>query len=127
MATSEDVIHFNKYEGNPVIQTPPVTGGIDFRDPKVWKYKDNFYMVCGTSKDKLGKAVLYKSINLREWEYVNVLAESRGEFGYMWECPNFYPLGEKYVLMFSPMGLETEKVYIWLVIWIIKQVNLTIQ
>jgi len=109
LATSEDAIHFNKYEGNPVIKTPPVTGGMDFRDPKVWKYKDHFYIVCGTSKDKLGKAVLYKSIDLREWEYVNVLAESRGEFGYMWECPDFYPLGEKYVLMFSPMGVRDRK------------------
>lgn len=109
LATSEDAIHFNKYENNPVIQTPPVTGSMDFRDPKVWKHEDYFYMVCGTSRDKLGKAVLYKSIDLREWEYVNVLAESRGEFGYMWECPDFYPLGEKYVLMFSPMGVRDRK------------------
>lgn len=47
---------------------------------------------------------LYKSSNMFDWEFVNVLAESRGEWGFMWECPDFYPLGDKYVLMFSPMG-----------------------
>ena len=33
-----------------------------------------------------------------------MLAESRGEWGFMWECPDFYPIGDKYVLTFSPMG-----------------------
>ena len=28
----------------------------------------------------------------------------RGEWGFMWECPDFYQLGDKYVLTFSPMG-----------------------
>lgn len=47
------------------------------------------------------------------WEFVNVLAESRGEWGYMWECPDFYPVGDKYVLMFSPMGgKERTSVYL---------------
>lgn len=49
-----------------MIGKPPLTGGADFRDPKVWKHEDTFYMVCGTSKDKLGKAVLYKS-NPMNW------------------------------------------------------------
>ena len=41
------------------------------------------------------------------------LAESRGEWGYMWECPDFYPVGDKYVLMFSPMGgKERTSVYL---------------
>ena len=103
LAWSEDGVHFEKYGGNPVISQPPSCGGRDFRDPKVWEYQGRYYMVCGTSHNGYGKAVLYCSKDLLHWEYVNVLAESRGEWGSMWECPDFFPLGDKYVLMFSPM------------------------
>ena len=104
IAYSDDGIHFEKYEGNPVITAPDGVPPCQFRDPKVWKHEDTFYMVCGASRDNKAQALLYKSTDMVHWEYVNVLAESRGEWGYMWECPDFYPLGDQYVLMFSPMG-----------------------
>lgn len=62
-------------------------------------------MVCGASRNHKAQALLYRSKDMFHWEFFNVLAESRGEWGYMWECPDFYPLGDKYVLMFSPMGV----------------------
>ena len=92
IATSEDGIRFQKYAGNPVIPAPPACGSSDFRDPKVWKHHDKWYMVVGSSKDRKGKALLYRSDNLREWQYVNVLCESRGEWGTMWECPDFFEI-----------------------------------
>ena len=75
-----------------------------FRDPKVWRQKDVYYMVCGASRNRHGMALLYKSKDMLHWDFVNVLAESRGEWGMMWECPDLFPLGDKYVLTFSPMG-----------------------
>ncbi|HHV10371.1 MAG TPA: glycoside hydrolase family 32 protein [Clostridiales bacterium] len=104
IAYSEDGIHFTKYENNPVIQAPEGVPADLFRDPKVWKHGDMFYMVCGASRNKRSQALLYRSADLYHWEFFNVLAESRGEWGYMWECPDFYPIGDKFVLMFSPMG-----------------------
>lgn len=113
IATSEDGIHFEKYAGNPVIPEPPVCGSKDFRDPKVWKHQDQWYMVVGSSKDQKGKALLYRSADLRHWSFVNALCESRGELGTMWECPDFFEIGDKHVLMFSPMGLgERKTVYL---------------
>ncbi len=109
IATSRDGIHFEKYTGNPVIHGHPGTGSEDFRDPKVWKHKDLWYMVIGSCSEGRGKALLYKSPDLRNWEYVNVLCESRGEFGYMWECPDLFELDGRYVLMFSPMGINDRK------------------
>ena len=105
LATSEDGITFEKFEGNPVIPGPPEDGSVDFRDPKVWKHGELWYMVVGSRKDDIGKALLYKSTDLRVWEYVGVLAESDGTMGYMWECPDFFSLGGRHVLMFSPMGM----------------------
>ena len=100
---SEDGIHFEKYEGNPVLTAPEGIPTDMFRDPKVWKHEDTYYMVCGASRNNRGMALLYRSKNMLNWEFFNVLAESRGEWGFMWECPDFYPIGDKYVLTFSPM------------------------
>ena len=104
IAYSEDGIHFEKYAGNPVLIAPEGVPTDCFRDPKVWKHEDTYYMVCGASRDNKGQALLYRSKDMIHWTYFNVLAESRGEWGYMWECPDFYPMGDKYVLTFSPMG-----------------------
>ncbi|AJY77350.1 glycoside hydrolase family 32 protein [Paenibacillus beijingensis] len=109
LATSEDGITFQKYDGNPVISVPPEDGSAAFRDPKVWKHDDTWYMVVGSQKGDIGKALLYRSPDLRKWDYAGVLAESDGTMGYMWECPDFFPLGDRHVLMFSPMGMGQHK------------------
>lgn len=113
IAYSEDGVHFEKYEGNPVLRAPEGIPTDFFRDPKVWKHEGCFYMVCGANHEGMAQALLYRSKDMFHWEFFSVLAESRGEWGYMWECPDFYPLGDKYVLMFSPMGgKERTSVYL---------------
>lgn len=113
MAVSEDGIHFEKYGNNPVIDVPEGVERANFRDPKVWEHEGKFYMVCGAKKDNLAKAMLFRSDDLVHWEFFNVLMESRGEFGYMFECPDFFQIGDKFVFMFSPMGVhERTKVYL---------------
>ncbi len=52
VAYSEDGIHFEKYEKNPVLTAPEGISPDSFRDPKVWKHEDSYYMVCGASKIK---------------------------------------------------------------------------
>ena len=104
VASSEDGIHFEKYEGNPVLTAPEGVPKHLFRDPKVWKNDGKYYMICGASKNNLAQVLLYMSEDMLHWKFLSVLAESRGEWGYMWECPDFFPLGDKYVLLVSPMG-----------------------
>ncbi|WP_407984333.1 glycoside hydrolase family 32 protein [Priestia abyssalis] len=108
IATSTDGIYFTKEAVNPVISKHPEEGSGHFRDPKVWKHADHWYMVLGTRKEDIGKVVLYKSKDLRKWEYLGVLAESDGTEGYMWECPDFFEIGGKHVLLFSPQGIEAD-------------------
>ena len=109
LAVSEDGIHFEKFSGNPVITPPDGYDTAHFRDPKVWKHESLFYLIFGAKKGDRGGALLYSSENLTEWKFVNVLHESRGDLGYMWECPDIFPMGDKYVLTFSPMGLGDRK------------------
>ena len=124
IAYSEDGIHFEKYEKNPVLTAPKGVAQDSFRDPKVWRHEGLYYMVCGASKDKKGQALLYRSEDMLQWSFVNVLAESRGEWGSMWECPDFFEIGRRYVLTFSPIGAGERTLSIWSVILIMKREDL---
>ena len=61
---------------NPVLRTP-VGNTKHFRDPKVWQDSDNFYMVLGSQEENgLGRALLYRSKNLIDWEFISVLSQA---------------------------------------------------
>lgn len=109
IATSLDGTVFTKHDHNPVINSFPKDGTDDFRDPKVWKYKDNWYLIAATGKDGIGKAVLYKSDDLREWAYIGVVCESDGTQGDIWECPDLFKLGDKDILITSLMHMKNGK------------------
>ncbi len=106
LAYSEDGVNFQKYAGNPIIEQPSWVEPAFFRDPKVWKKEEVFYMVLGANIKENGQALLYKSTNLFDWEFVNFMCESNGELGFMFECPDFFTVDGKDALIFSPMGLK---------------------
>ncbi|MRX71612.1 sucrose-6-phosphate hydrolase [Bacillus lacus] len=109
LAESSDAVTFKKYQSNPVLSEVPKDGCSHFRDPKVWKYKEKWYMVLGSKKEEKGNALLYSSKNLIDWDYLGVLAaNSGGNLGYMWECPDFFPLKDKHILLLSPEGIQQE-------------------
>ncbi|XP_049865309.1 sucrose-6-phosphate hydrolase-like [Pectinophora gossypiella] len=108
LASSSDGVNFTKYSNNPVIQGEEHQP--NFRDPKVWKHNDTYYMVLGNSfqNNTLGRALLYASKDLISWKQVSILDESDGSLGYMWECPDFFDLRGRYVLLFSPQGIKPQ-------------------
>lgn len=70
-------------------------------------------MVLGAQNVALeGEAVLYRSDNLIDWDFIGPSAGSQlnglGRFGYMWECPDMFRLADQDVLVVSPQGLEPE-------------------
>ncbi len=104
---SADLLTWEKYVGNPVIAAPPDGKHSGrFRDPYVWREGDLWYMVLGMGQeDSPGKALLYRSHDLRAWEYLHPLLEGyMPQHGMMWECPNFLPLGDKHLLLVSIIG-----------------------
>ncbi len=110
LATSRDGgLTFKKYAGNPVIAQRPEGISEDFRDPRVFCHEGKWYMVVGASigagarQGGEGCALLYHSADLKSWDYRGILLRSAGKLGSMWECPDLFPLGEKWVLTFSPM------------------------
>ncbi len=107
-----DGLDYHKYEGNPVIDGAALPKGSsteDFRDPRVWKETDGYYMVVGSrAADGCGQILLYRSDTLKEWEFVSILDQSQGKYGKMWECPDFFPLGEKQMLLVSPQDMRAK-------------------
>ena len=109
LATSGDnLMTWDKLPANPVI--PAIPAGLDligFRDPFLWREDDGrWYMLLGSGiKGRGGAALLYRSRDLIEWEYMNPLyVGDPAESGINWECPNFLDLGAKHMLAVSPHG-----------------------
>ncbi|MBR2766331.1 MAG: glycoside hydrolase family 32 protein [Blautia sp.] len=105
-----DGINFDKYEGNPVIESNDLPEGFsraDFRDPKVWRLADGTYRCAAGNRpaDGSGQILLFESPDGISWKYKKVLAENRCRFGLMWECPDFFPLDGRQVLLTSPQDI----------------------
>ena len=103
VATSTDMLRWTK-QPERTIRTPPegVDPG-DFRDPYVFRHGGCWYMVVGASlHHQRGQVLLYRSADGVQWDYRHALytAPDLGR-GVMWECPNFFPLGERWVLTVS--------------------------
>jgi beta-fructofuranosidase len=107
LAISEDGDNFIKYGKNPLINNFPSGYTPHFRDPKVWQKDGIWYMVIGAQREDLtGTAVLYKGEDPFNWSLVGEI--SKEKLGYMWECPDLFPLEDKDILVFCPQGLEPQ-------------------
>ena len=99
-----DGINYEKYSGNPVLTDADIPDGsskVDFRDPKLWKEADGTFrcVVGNRPADGSGQILYYSSSDGFHWKFESVLAENKNRFGLMWECPDFFALDGKYVLL----------------------------
>jgi beta-fructofuranosidase len=127
MAVAEDdsLLHWRKLP-QPVIPAPPagmkVTG---FRDPSPWRQGNEWYLIVASGERSVGgkergaggRVLLYRSADFRHWEYLHPMAQGKPngkqgtdpvDSGEMWECPDFFPLDGKHVLIHS-----TERRTLW--------------
>lgn len=105
---SDDLITWRKHPANPLL-TEALHGKdkvLDWRDPYLWQEGGQWRMVLGGHRQPAadgsggkGAAFLYASPDLEEWTYQGVLYESTEDGN--WECPNFFPLGDRWVLIAS--------------------------
>lgn len=80
-----------------------------FRDPKIFKKNDVYYAVVGIQRENLtGGALLVKSKDLYDWNIINEIKTKYTDFGYMWECPDYFELDNYGILEFCPQGLKAE-------------------
>ena len=102
LATSDDLYRWNKVDQNPLITDVPAGFGGCFRDPQVFKVKGEWWMVIGSQTTRGGAALLYTSSDLYHWNYRGPLHEAENHsLGEDYECPDFFPLGDRWVLITS--------------------------
>ncbi len=105
-----DGINYQKYDLNPVITAEDLPEGgstQDFRDPKIWKDGDRYFAAIGNRPaDGSGSILLYESKDCLKWTLDGVLASCHNQYGRMWECPDFFCLDGKDVLLVSPQEMN---------------------
>lgn len=102
-AVSHDLQRWTRQPDRTIIEPPPGVSPHDFRDPYVLRHGGHWYLVVGASIGRQrGAALLYHSEDGIGWTYRGRLFESPREgLGAMWECPNLFPLGDRWVLLVS--------------------------
>ena len=109
-ADNDELTHATKR--GMIIDCPLDRVSHNYRDPKVWKTGDTWYMTFGvTSKEHRGQMWLFSSHEMVRWTYERVLFEHPDPDVYMLECPDFFPIQdahghERWVIGFSAMGAK---------------------
>ncbi|MFW5725137.1 MAG: GH32 C-terminal domain-containing protein [Bacteroidota bacterium] len=108
----ENLISWTKYEGNPVVASPPSNyNHMDFRDPYVWKSDGYYYMTIGSGLQNNGGGILftYRSEDLINWTEITPLASNPyvDQTGIFWEMPFFYPLNDDDVYLLGIVPVPT--------------------
>jgi beta-fructofuranosidase len=108
----KDLITWRKSPANPVL-SEALHGGTkvyEWRDPFIFRHKHRTFMVLGGNLNdtKGGEAVIniYEAENpeLTKWKYRGVLFKLPDPKARTSECPNFFNIGDRWVLFVSPYG-----------------------
>ncbi|WP_457973480.1 glycoside hydrolase family 32 protein [Arthrobacter sp. D1-17] len=87
--STDDGATWTKYAGNPVLDR----ASAEFRDPKVFWYDGGAgsYWVMAAVEARDHEVVLYKSDDLKTWEYLSTFGPANATGG-VWECPDLFEL-----------------------------------
>ena len=110
LASSVDGFLFSKRR-RPVIGADDIPEGIpkeNFRDPNPVVIGNEYFVFIGSRSDKgEGLILVYSSSDGETFRYRNKICSSY--LGKMGECPDFFSLGEKDVLLASVIGIKAEE------------------
>ena len=93
-----------------VLELPKGCSPYDFRDPKIWQEEDGTYRIvtCCATPGRDAKIVLFQSKDGIHWENGRQMIQNFDRFGKVWECPDFFQIDGKWVLLTSPMDMLPE-------------------
>ncbi|MDR1656777.1 MAG: sucrose-6-phosphate hydrolase [Deltaproteobacteria bacterium] len=91
----------------PIISGPPAGYTAHFRDPQVFRYDQGYRMIIGGQRQNgEGAILIYRSYDLRKWDFAGELDFTDSKMGYMIECPNLVWLDGRPLLICCPQGLS---------------------
>ena len=109
LAKSTDGIHFEKFKTNPVIDERHVNNTSDFRDPKLFKRGNTYYSLVASTTNHVGNVLLFQSPDLENWTFTSVFLAAEKNQGTIWECPDLFTIGDKDILIVSPIGYAPDE------------------
>lgn len=93
---------YKKNPVNPVVKAQDIPFSFNnehFRDPKIWKHDNIFYMACVIKQNNdCGAVVVFESKDLENWKYNGILDSSKDGLSRMWECPDISNIDGKDIL-----------------------------
>ncbi|EPY30859.1 beta-fructofuranosidase [Strigomonas culicis] len=107
LAVSEDGFNFEK---KGIIVKPPADFA-HFRDPKVWFQNGSWWMICGARDEKdQGQLLLYNTDDIEDWDdsTFTIMFKPEDKNIFMCECPEAFFLKDKFVLIVSPQGKQSD-------------------
>jgi beta-fructofuranosidase len=123
LATSTDFETWEKRPQPVLAAAPPGIDSPGFRDPHVWREGDEWLMMIGAGiRGQGGCILLYSSRNLIDWTFLKIVHQGRMDAalpggdvarGEMWECPDFFPVGDRHLLYVA----TRDTVLYWLGTW----------
>ena len=111
MLISDDGEQFDNFAGKkqiiPVSRDSRTADARNTRDPKVWRGKEHFYMILGsTLNDRTGRVLFYKSKDAQKWEYAGQYQNDA--YGTVIECPDLFETDGAWVFAGCPMGIMND-------------------
>lgn len=111
-----DGTEYDKYPENPVLDASSLPEGasrIDFRDPHIWREADGSFRaivgnLTGSGASERAKFFLFSSGDGFRWSFENVFAENTFGLGRMWECPDYFELDGRKVILASATDMQPE-------------------
>jgi beta-fructofuranosidase len=109
ISEDDDLIKWKKHPANPIL-TEKLHGDskvFEWRDPFLFTHAGQTYIVCGgnLNQSRGGEAIVsvYRATNdeLTSWTYLGVLFKHPDRDVKNIECPLFFPLGNKWILVVS--------------------------
>ncbi|MCC9077445.1 glycoside hydrolase family 32 protein [Litorilinea aerophila] len=102
-----DWITWQKHPANPILSLethggPPFEG--DWRDPYIFEEAGRTFLVLGGAFDEVAAVALYEADDdsLTRWHYRGLLHQSPRSAVRFHECPNFFKVGDQWILLTSP-------------------------
>ncbi len=101
-----DLIKWEKHPKNPILDTKslPFEIGPHWRDPFVFHANGRTFLVCGADTKEEAIIPIFEADTpqLDKWTYKGIVYRQPKSAVQFFECPNFFPLDGKWVLIFSP-------------------------
>lgn len=105
-AEDDELIRWKPHPKNPVISSEGAPSEAVIFDPCGWKEGDIYYALIGSKNKRPGyegdSTSLFRSRDLEDWEYCGPFYKSERRWtpeSQDCACPDFFPLGDKYVLI----------------------------